>query len=174
MNDATRPSVWIGKPVERVEDPPLVTGRARFAGDMAVTFIARGGVCLMGGVAPRLLRLAVVVRDQRVQLLDHRRDAVAPLGAIENAVMADILGHIITLLVLRQIGRQRQRRAGLAQARNIVALALDRLEGLGTGDEQERGELQRALGPPVQGRPGLVEVHADMAVELGVLLVGEV
>ncbi len=34
MNDATRPSVWIGKPVERVEDPPLVTGRARFAGDI--------------------------------------------------------------------------------------------------------------------------------------------
>ncbi len=30
---------------------------ARFAGDMAVTFIARGGVCLMGGVAPRLLPL---------------------------------------------------------------------------------------------------------------------
>src|SRR3954469_3760372 len=34
MNDASRPSVWIGKPVERLEAPPLVTGRARFVGDI--------------------------------------------------------------------------------------------------------------------------------------------
>src|ERR1044071_7888705 len=34
MNDATRPSKWIGQSVERIEDPPLVTGRGRFAGDI--------------------------------------------------------------------------------------------------------------------------------------------
>src|ERR1041384_7959629 len=34
MNDATRPSKWIGHSVERLEDPPLVTGRGRFAGDI--------------------------------------------------------------------------------------------------------------------------------------------
>jgi carbon-monoxide dehydrogenase large subunit/6-hydroxypseudooxynicotine dehydrogenase subunit gamma len=26
---------WIGRSVERLEDPPLVTGRGRFAGDIA-------------------------------------------------------------------------------------------------------------------------------------------
>ena len=34
MNDAPKPSKWIGQPVERLEDPPLVTGRGRFAGDI--------------------------------------------------------------------------------------------------------------------------------------------
>jgi carbon-monoxide dehydrogenase large subunit len=34
MNDAPAPSKWIGQSVERLEDPPLVTGRARFAGDI--------------------------------------------------------------------------------------------------------------------------------------------
>jgi carbon-monoxide dehydrogenase large subunit/6-hydroxypseudooxynicotine dehydrogenase subunit gamma len=34
MNDATGATKWIGQPVERVEDPPLVTGRGRFAGDI--------------------------------------------------------------------------------------------------------------------------------------------
>ena len=34
MNDAPAPSKWIGKPVERLEDPPLVTGRGRFAADI--------------------------------------------------------------------------------------------------------------------------------------------
>ena len=34
MNDAGAPSKWIGQSVERLEDPPLVTGRGRFAGDI--------------------------------------------------------------------------------------------------------------------------------------------
>ena len=34
MNDATGATKWIGQSVERLEDPPLVTGRGRFAGDI--------------------------------------------------------------------------------------------------------------------------------------------
>jgi carbon-monoxide dehydrogenase large subunit/6-hydroxypseudooxynicotine dehydrogenase subunit gamma len=34
MNDATGATKWIGQSVERLEDPPLVTGRACFAGDI--------------------------------------------------------------------------------------------------------------------------------------------
>ena len=34
MNDATGPTKWIGQSVERLEDPPLVTGRGRFAADI--------------------------------------------------------------------------------------------------------------------------------------------
>jgi carbon-monoxide dehydrogenase large subunit len=34
MNDATGPTKWIGQSVERLEDPPLVAGRGRFAGDI--------------------------------------------------------------------------------------------------------------------------------------------
>jgi carbon-monoxide dehydrogenase large subunit len=34
MNDITESTRWIGRSVERLEDPPLVTGRGRFAGDI--------------------------------------------------------------------------------------------------------------------------------------------
>jgi len=34
MNDTTGSTKWIGQSVERLEDPPLVTGRGRFAGDI--------------------------------------------------------------------------------------------------------------------------------------------
>jgi CO/xanthine dehydrogenase Mo-binding subunit len=34
MNDSSGATKWIGQSVERLEDPPLVTGRARFAGDI--------------------------------------------------------------------------------------------------------------------------------------------
>ena len=34
MNENSRATKWIGMPVERLEDPPLVTGRGRFAGDI--------------------------------------------------------------------------------------------------------------------------------------------
>ena len=34
MNDASGATKWIGQAVERLEDPPLVTGRGRFAGDI--------------------------------------------------------------------------------------------------------------------------------------------
>jgi CO/xanthine dehydrogenase Mo-binding subunit len=34
MNDTTGATPWIGQSVERLEDPPLVTGRGRFAGDI--------------------------------------------------------------------------------------------------------------------------------------------
>src|SRR5436305_3813685 len=37
MNDTTGATKWIGMPVERLEDPPLVTGRGRFAGDINFT-----------------------------------------------------------------------------------------------------------------------------------------
>src|SRR4051812_49607931 len=34
MNDTTGATKWIGQSVERLEDPPLVTGRGRFVGDI--------------------------------------------------------------------------------------------------------------------------------------------
>jgi aerobic carbon-monoxide dehydrogenase large subunit len=34
MNDTSGATKWIGQSVERLEDPPLVTGRGRFAGDI--------------------------------------------------------------------------------------------------------------------------------------------
>jgi carbon-monoxide dehydrogenase large subunit/6-hydroxypseudooxynicotine dehydrogenase subunit gamma len=34
MNEQSGATKWIGMPVERLEDPPLVTGRGRFAGDI--------------------------------------------------------------------------------------------------------------------------------------------
>ena len=34
MNGATPKTPWIGQSVARLEDPPLVTGRGQFAGDI--------------------------------------------------------------------------------------------------------------------------------------------
>ena len=34
MNEQSGATKWIGQSVERLEDPPLVTGRGRFAGDI--------------------------------------------------------------------------------------------------------------------------------------------
>ena len=34
MNEQSGATKWIGMAVERLEDPPLVTGRGRFAGDI--------------------------------------------------------------------------------------------------------------------------------------------
>ena len=34
MNDSSQATKWIGQSVERLEDPPLVTGRGRFVGDI--------------------------------------------------------------------------------------------------------------------------------------------
>ena len=34
MNENSRATKWIGMPVERLEDPPLITGRGRFAADI--------------------------------------------------------------------------------------------------------------------------------------------
>ena len=58
------------------------------------------------------------------EFLDHRGDLFAPAAAVEDAVMARALGHQIALLRRVEIGRQFQRGAGLAQAGNIVALAI--------------------------------------------------
>src|SRR4051812_41578103 len=54
--------------------------------------------------------------------------------------MADLLGHVIALHAARQRSRDGQRRPGLAEAGNIVTLALDR---------EQRGPLDRlGIDPP--------------------------
>src|SRR5439155_13103184 len=57
------------------------------------------------------------------ELLDDGCDLLAPLAAVEDAVMADLPGEEILLLRLGQPGRDLQRGTGLADARNIVPLA---------------------------------------------------
>ena len=70
----------------------------------------------------------------------------------------------------QQAGLVGDEHAPHVQAHPALALALDRLEGLGAGHEQQRREVERALRAPVQRRPGLVEEVAEVAVELGVAL----
>ena len=77
------------------------------------------------GESARTARSAV----RRDPLLDHRRDPGAPFAAVEDAVMADALGEVILLHRRRQAGRDVERGLGLADAGNIVALALDREQG---------------------------------------------
>lgn len=53
--------------------------------------------------------------------------------------MADPFGHIIALHIVGQAGREVERRLGLAQPRNVVALAFDG-EQSGTVDRRGVGE----------------------------------
>src|ERR1700756_5685881 len=69
----------------------------------------------------------------RYPLLEHWRNLLAPAAAVEDAVMTDFLGYQITLAGFGKVLGDGQRRLGLADAGNIVALALDRQQR-GVGD----------------------------------------
>src|SRR5690348_212000 len=69
------------------------------------------------------------VAMRRDPLLHDGRDLLAPLAAVEDAVMADALGEMIFLPLRRQRGRNVERRPRLADAGNIVPLPLDREQG---------------------------------------------
>src|ERR687889_528637 len=60
------------------------------------------------------------------ELLDRGRDILAPFAAVEDAVVTDVLGEEILLFCLGQLGRNVERSLGLADAGDVVALALDR------------------------------------------------
>src|SRR5688572_1088026 len=60
-------------------------------------------------------------------VLDDRSDPLAPFAAVEDSVMADALGEMILLQVPRQLRRDVERRLGLADSRNVVALPLDEI-----------------------------------------------
>src|SRR3954470_16449670 len=64
-----------------------------------------------------------IVRGDPV--LDHGRDALAPFGAVEDAVMADTLGEMVFLEPPRQPRGDVERVLGLADAGNVVALPFD-------------------------------------------------
>src|SRR4029079_17696108 len=58
------------------------------------------------------------------ELLDDRRNPLAPFAAVEDAVMADIPGHEIFLLRRRKARRDVERGLRLAPPGNVVALVL--------------------------------------------------
>src|SRR5690554_865033 len=62
-------------------------------------------------------------------ILHHRRDTLAPLAAVEDAVVADILGEVVLLLLVGQVRSQIERGTGLADTGNVVALTFDREKG---------------------------------------------
>ena len=55
-----------------------------------------------------------------------------------------------------------------------VAIALDHVEGLHAGDEQQAEIFQHAFGPPVQRSPGLVEEMTEVTIEFLQVLLGHV
>ena len=54
---------------------------------------------------------------------------LAPFAAVEDAVMADAFGEVVSLQLARQAGGDVERGLGLADAADIVALALDGEQG---------------------------------------------
>src|SRR3546814_4053961 len=73
-----------------------------------------------------LAELVIVLADER---LGHRGDLAAPAAAVEDAVVPDLLLEMVFLHVVRQGGREVEGRAGLADAGDVVELALDAQDG---------------------------------------------
>ena len=81
-----------------------------------------GGADLGGGMA--VLAAPAIVRQHEIG--DARRDLGAEARAVEHAVMADGRLQVMRLVVGRNVRAQPMRRLGLADAGNVVVLALDR------------------------------------------------
>src|SRR5438270_6209550 len=87
---------------------------------------------------PLIGELTLVVGGD--EFLENGRDLLAPLAAIEDAVVADVGSEEILLFRARQVGRDVERGLGLANAGNIIPLALDRQQS-GVPD---RGRVDQA------------------------------
>ena len=66
---------------------------ARFAGDMAVTFVATGGVTLSGGVLPRVIDFL----DQKV--FRYAFEAKAPVDALARRIATRLITRSDAVLV---------------------------------------------------------------------------
>jgi aerobic carbon-monoxide dehydrogenase large subunit len=96
------PEAWIGVSVERLEDPPLVTGRGRFAGDMAFAHqlhmrvvrspYAHGRIKQIDTAAARALPGVVAVWTAAdvadLPPIEFREGPVAKLGPFRQPVLA--------------------------------------------------------------------------------------
>src|SRR5690606_13124965 len=110
--------------------------------------------------------LQLIPAVPRHPFLDHRRDPLAPFAAVEDAVMADVFGEEIALARFGEARGQRQCRAGLADARDVVALALDGKQG----GVRDRGEIHcpAAMGEFALGqRMALKDVFDGLQIEFG-------
>src|SRR5690606_33723653 len=131
----------------------------------------RGGPTVMDwgrrpGPARMCARQARASIEAGDPVLDDGRDAAAPIAAVEDAVMADAPGEMIMLHPRRQRAGEVERGPGLADAGNIVALALDREQG----DVAQRGGIDRpaAMGQPAPGQQVALEDDIDrLQVEFG-------
>src|SRR5258705_12090094 len=92
----------------------------------------------------------VVVADE---VADPGHDLLAPLAAVEDAVMADPGLLPVGVAGARDVGGERVRRLGLADTRDIVELALDRHQG---GLDEGGIDLSAAAHPGAAPKQGLL------------------
>src|SRR5262249_36616757 len=121
---------------------------------------------LRGYSSLMLARYASRARVGAEPVLDHRGDALAPLAAVDDAEVPDLLGEVVLLLLRGQVRGEAERGAGLADARDVVALALDR-EQRGVADRVGVDRLA-AVDELALGQRVLLEHVLDrLQVELG-------
>src|SRR5215203_982847 len=91
--------------------------------------------CGQGGHRPRLdaLRVHLVGEDE---IGDAGRDLGLEAGAVEHAVVTDAELQVVGLLVRRQVRRELERSKRLADARDVVLLALDSHDGAAPDREE--------------------------------------
>jgi carbon-monoxide dehydrogenase large subunit len=102
MNDSTAATKWIGRSVERLEDPPLVAGRGRFAGDINFprqlhmrivrSYHAHGNIVSVHAEAARALPgvVAVWTADDIADVppVDFREGPIEKLSPYRQPVLA--------------------------------------------------------------------------------------
>src|SRR5690606_11119106 len=81
---------------------------------------------LIGLRSARRLIARPLVRDGTDELANARLNFRAPARAVEHAVMADALLHVVDAMILRNAPTEIVRSFRLAKPADVVALALDR------------------------------------------------
>src|SRR5690349_18038811 len=79
--------------------------------------------CRAGRLPPQAASVSGVVADE---IAHARHDLLAPLAAVEDAVVTDAWLLPVHMPCAGNVGRQRMGRLGLADAGDVVELALDR------------------------------------------------
>ena len=132
MNEQSGATKWIGMPVERLEDPPLVTGRGRFAGD--INFArqlhmrivrsnhAHANIVSIDTEAARALPGVVAVWTAAdiadVPPIDFREGPIEKLAPYRQPVLAMRQGPLCRRAGRRRVRRRSLRRRGRRRSRH--------------------------------------------------------
>ena len=153
--------------VLQVEMDPFLQHRAEFLPERQV-FLARSLFHLLQGVESLFDQVLADLEDLPVLLQHFARDIERQVGGIDDpAQETEVLGHQRFAVV----GDEDP--ADIELDAMFAAFGVEHLERRLFRDEQQGLELAGSLGAPMDGFQGFLEIVADVLVEFGVFLGGD-